>query len=83
MKVLKTIWKGIGRGIAWVLILLVKFYKLSISPLLPGTCRYTPTCSGYCIEALRKHGPIKGLFLCIKRVLSCNPWGGHGYDPVP
>ncbi len=83
MKVLKAIIKGLGKGIAWVFILLVKFYKLSISPLFPGVCRYTPTCSAYCIEALKKHGPIKGLFLSIKRVLSCNPWGGHGYDPVP
>jgi putative membrane protein insertion efficiency factor len=73
MKVLKKIVKAVGKGIAWVLILLVRFYKLSISPLMPGSCRYTPTCSSYCIEALKKHGPLKGLFLCVKRVLSCNP----------
>ena len=66
-----------------VLIGLVKFYQYSISPLLPPTCRYTPTCSAYSIKALKKHGPFKGLFLSIKIIVSCNPWGGHGYDPVP
>jgi len=66
-----------------ILIGLVKFYQYSISPILPPTCRYTPTCSAYSIEALKKHGPFKGLWLSIKRIFSCNPWGGHGYDPVP
>ena len=83
MNVLKAIFKGIGRGIAWIFILLVKFYQLSISPLLPGSCRYTPTCSTYSIQALKKYGPFKGLYLSIKRILSCNPWGGHGHDPLP
>ncbi len=64
-------------------VLLVKIYKYSISPMLPNACRYTPTCSAYSIEALNKHGLIKGTYLSIKRILSCNPWGGHGYDPVP
>ena len=63
--------------------LLVRAYQLIISPNLPQSCRYTPTCSQYTIEALEKHGPIKGLFLSIKRILSCHPWGGSGYDPVP
>lgn len=58
-------------------------YKYLISPLLPMACRYTPTCSEYAMEALIKHGPIKGLFLVLKRIISCNPWGGSGYDPVP
>lgn len=66
-----------------ILIGLVKFYQYTISPLLPPSCRYTPTCSAYSIEALKKHGPFKGLFLSVKRIISCNPWGGHGYDPVP
>lgn len=66
-----------------LLILPIRFYQLAISPYLPPACRYTPTCSAYSIEALRKHGPIKGLWLSLKRVVSCNPWGGHGYDPVP
>ena len=64
-------------------ILLIKFYKGAISPMFPSSCRHTPTCSSYGIEALQKHGPIKGLWLTIKRVLSCHPWGGSGYDPVP
>lgn len=67
----------------YVLILPIKFYKVAISPILPMACRYTPTCSEYSIEAIRKHGPVKGLYLAIKRIVSCNPWGGHGHDPVP
>ena len=66
-----------------VLILFVRFYQYAISPLFPQSCRYTPTCSQYSIEALRIHGPIKGTWLSLKRILSCHPWGGHGYDPVP
>ncbi len=65
------------------LILLIKVYQFFISPLLPGVCRYRPTCSQYTIEALRTHGLIKGLYLGIKRILRCHPWGGSGYDPVP
>jgi len=64
-------------------ILLIKVYQLLLSPLLPNSCRYTPTCSQYGIEALKKHGPIKGLWLTMKRISSCGPWGGHGHDPVP
>ena len=64
-------------------IVLIKLYQWIISPLLGPKCRYTPTCSQYGIEALKKHGPIKGLWLTIKRVSKCHPWGGHGYDPVP
>ncbi|MDD2278069.1 MAG: membrane protein insertion efficiency factor YidD [Bacteroidales bacterium] len=75
---------GIIRTIAiFILTIPIKFYQLAISPFFPPSCRYTPTCSTYCLEALKKHGPIKGLWLCTKRVLSCNPWGGHGHDPVP
>lgn len=66
-----------------ILILLVKFYQVCISPLLPGVCRYKPSCSNYMIEALQKHGVIKGLYLGTKRILRCHPWGGSGYDPVP
>ncbi|MGC8803676.1 MAG: membrane protein insertion efficiency factor YidD [Bacteroidales bacterium] len=66
-----------------ILILPVRFYRAFVSPFLPPTCRYTPTCSAYAIEALRKHGPLRGLWLAIKRILSCHPWGGSGYDPVP
>ena len=64
-------------------LLLFKFYQLFISPLKPPSCRFTPTCSQYAIEALKKHGPIKGLCLAVRRILRCHPWGGRGYDPVP
>ena len=64
-------------------ILLVRFYQAAISPYLPSSCRYTPTCSHYTIEALQKHGLFKGGWLATKRIVSCNPWGGKGYDPVP
>ncbi|MCK5679105.1 MAG: membrane protein insertion efficiency factor YidD [Flavobacteriaceae bacterium] len=64
-------------------ILIVKFYQAAISPYLPSSCRYTPTCSHYTIEALQKHGLLKGGWMAIKRISSCNPWGGSGYDPVP
>lgn len=66
-----------------LLIFPIRCYQRYISPLTPPCCRYTPTCSQYAVEALQKHGPIKGLYLAVKRLLSCNPWGGHGYDPVP
>lgn len=64
-------------------IALVRFYQIAISPILPAACRYSPTCSQYTIEALRIHGLFKGSLLSIKRIASCNPWGGSGYDPVP
>jgi putative membrane protein insertion efficiency factor len=77
----------LSKGITWLiggfLILLIKFYQMSISPLLPNSCRYTPSCSQYAIQALKVHGVIKGLVLGIYRIASCNPWGGHGFDPVP
>jgi putative membrane protein insertion efficiency factor len=61
----------------------VKIYQHVVSPILPASCRYNPTCSKYSIEALQKHGPFYGLILAAIRILSCNPWGGHGHDPVP
>jgi len=64
-------------------ILLVRTYQLIISPLKPASCRYIPTCSEYAIQAFKKYGPFKGLFLAGSRILRCHPWGGHGYDPVP
>jgi hypothetical protein len=64
-------------------VILVRFYQIFISPLKPPTCRYTPTCSQYTLEALEKHGLIKGGKLAIKRIMSCHPFGGSGYDPVP
>lgn len=59
------------------------FYRNAISPHFPPSCRFTPTCSEYALEAIRKHGPLKGLWLAIKRISRCHPWGGSGYDPVP
>jgi len=69
--------------LVWLLILPIKFYRVCISPLTPPSCRFTPTCSEYAIEAIRKHGPLKGLWLAVKRILRCRPGGGSGYDPVP
>ncbi len=66
-----------------IFILPIRFYQRCISPLLPAACRYTPTCSHYAVEAIQAYGPIKGTWMGIKRIVSCNPWGGHGYDPVP
>ncbi|KDE40998.1 Protein YidD [Nitrincola lacisaponensis] len=71
------------RQLGRVLILLVKFYQYFISPMLPPSCRYEPTCSAYMIEAIQVHGPLKGLYLGIRRVLRCHPLREGGYDPVP
>ncbi|MBR6370742.1 MAG: membrane protein insertion efficiency factor YidD [Bacteroidaceae bacterium] len=68
---------------SWLLILPIRFYRRFISPLTPPSCRFVPSCSEYAIEALRKHGPFKGTWLAIKRILRCRPGGGSGYDPVP
>lgn len=65
------------------LILLIRIYQVTLSPFIGRSCRYTPTCSNYGIEAIKKYGAIKGSWLTFKRILSCNPWGGSGYDPVP
>ncbi|MHA7058399.1 membrane protein insertion efficiency factor YidD [Aquimarina sp. M1] len=62
---------------------IVKLYQNLISPLTPATCRYQPTCSHYAIEAFQKHGLVNGGKLAVKRIFSCHPWGGSGYDPVP
>ncbi len=64
-------------------IALIKIYQWIISPVLGPSCRYTPTCSQYALEAFKKYGPFKGLWLTIKRISRCHPWGGHGHDPVP
>ncbi|MDE3235029.1 MAG: membrane protein insertion efficiency factor YidD [Bacteroidota bacterium] len=69
--------------LSYPFILLIRFYQYVISPAIGPKCRYTPTCSQYAVEALRKYGIFKGLWLAIKRISSCHPWGGHGHDPVP
>lgn len=64
-------------------VVLIRFYQVCISPYKPPTCRFTPTCSEYALQAFRKWGPFKGLYLTVRRLLRCHPWGGSGYDPVP
>ncbi|MBP1538962.1 MAG: membrane protein insertion efficiency factor YidD [Prevotella sp.] len=83
MKLLKELLHLLSKAIAWVLLLPIIFYQRFISPYTPPSCRFTPTCSEYAKEAIKKHGPVKGLGLAIWRILRCNPWGGSGYDPVP
>ncbi|MBS7313736.1 MAG: membrane protein insertion efficiency factor YidD [Bacteroidales bacterium] len=75
--------KIIKQFFSWLFILLIRFYQTAISPHTPPACRFTPTCSQYALEAIKKYGPFKGGLLAIKRILRCNPWGGSGYDPVP
>lgn len=64
-------------------IFLIRFYQTVISPLTPATCRFEPTCSHYSTEAIQKHGVLKGIWLSVKRISKCHPWGKSGYDPVP
>lgn len=68
--------------LSYILLLPVYFYRAFISPMMPASCRFTPTCSQYAIDAIKKYGPFKGLYLTIRRILRCHPWGGSGYDPV-
>ena len=79
MKILKKI----SKGISFLLIGLIKFYKKAISPYKRSKCRYIPTCSSYAIEAIQKYGPVKGMYLGAKRIARCNPLHEGGYDPVP
>lgn len=80
---MKSFFKFIQRVLSWPFILLVRIYQWIISPIFPASCRYQPTCSAYMIEAIQEWGVIRGLYLGMKRILSCHPWGGHGHDPVP
>ena len=73
----------ISKVFSFIFIFLIRAYKTLLSPILPPSCRYTPTCSEYGLEAIKKYGPFKGGWLAIKRIGRCHPWGGHGYDPVP
>jgi putative membrane protein insertion efficiency factor len=75
--------KELSKILIYPFVLLIKIYQVGISPLLGSQCRFTPTCSQYAKEALQKHGIFKGSWLAIKRIAKCNPWGGHGHDPVP
>jgi hypothetical protein len=83
MKVLKAIIHGVSWVLVSLLLLPIWIYQKAISPYTPPSCRFTPTCSEYARQALLKYGPFKGLWLAIKRISRCHPWGGSGYDPVP
>ena len=67
----------------YFLIVPIKLYQILLSPLIGPSCRFTPTCSNYAIEAINKHGPFKGFWLAIKRISKCHPWGDSRHDPVP
>ena len=82
-RILKKIASIPSAALNMLLIGMVTFYRGAISPLFPPSCRFTPTCSQYALEALRRHGPFRGTWLTIRRLLRCHPWGGSGYDPVP
>ncbi|HEU5174065.1 MAG TPA: membrane protein insertion efficiency factor YidD [Gemmatimonadaceae bacterium] len=73
----------VGRLPRTVLVLLVRGYQVGISPLLPSSCRYFPSCSAYAIQALERHGALKGSWLAARRILRCHPFTPGGYDPVP
>ena len=73
----------IKKIISSVMLAPIYFYRSCISPLFPPVCRFTPSCSQYAVEAIKKHGPFKGFVLMVKRIARCHPWGGSGYDPVP
>jgi putative membrane protein insertion efficiency factor len=83
MNIWRTIGRAFSKALTAVLLLPIRFYQVCISPMTPPSCRFTPTCSEYARQALVKHGPIKGLWLAVRRILRCHPWGGSGYDPVP
>ena len=74
---------AISRFFSGFLIIPVRVYQYFISPMLPGSCRFQPTCSEYTVQALKIHGVFTGLYLSAKRIIRCHPFGGHGYDPVP
>ena len=69
--------------IRWILIAVVRGYQVVLSPLLPAACRYYPSCSAYAVEALEKHGALRGAWLAAKRIGRCHPFRAGGYDPVP
>ena len=71
------------KALSLIFIFPIRCYQYAISPLLGANCRYSPTCSAYTVEAIKEWGPLKGLWMGIKRFSTCHPWGGHGYDPVP
>ena len=77
------VWKLIKRIPVAVMVFIIRGYQVTLSPHIPGCCRFQPTCSQYSLEAFKKHGFCKGLLLTVKRIARCRPGGGYGYDPVP
>ncbi len=80
---MKRLLSVVSRAVGGLLILLVRAYQVTLSPHIGSCCRFEPTCSAYCIEALRMHGVVKGCWLALRRLLRCRPFGPSGYDPVP
>ena len=83
MNLFRIISNSAGLFFSVTAVYIIKFYKLFISPLLPASCRYYPSCSDYSIQAIRRFGIARGGYLAVRRILSCNPYGGSGFDPVP
>ena len=81
--VVRRVIRAVSTALVALLLLPIWVYQKAISPYTPPSCRFTPSCSEYARQALIKHGPVKGLWLAIKRIMRCHPWGGSGYDPVP
>ncbi len=79
MKIIRKIYRGVSIPFIWM----IHLYKAALSPLLPPSCRFYPTCSEYAVEALKKHGLFFGVYLSVRRILRCNPFCRGGYDPVP
>jgi len=71
------------KPVGYLFLGLIYLYKYGISPFTPASCRHVPTCSEYAVQAVKYHGPIHGVWMAIKRLSKCHPWGTHGYDPVP
>ncbi len=74
---------GEQETVARFFLLMIRGYQRAISPLMPASCRYTPTCSVYAAQAIGRHGALRGTWLAARRLARCHPWGGTGYDPVP
>jgi uncharacterized protein len=78
-----SVLRAISRAPRWVVAGIFRVYKACLSPILPHACRFTPTCSDYCREAVERHGVFRGLWMGGRRLVRCHPLGGHGFDPVP
>lgn len=76
------LWGGVSKALTFVLVAIIRVYQRLVSPLFPSVCRFHPTCSQYACEAILTHGPLRGLWLALKRIARCHPFGGSGYDPV-